>query len=440
MTDVNEFVSYIREILNGLDHDVELENKHKYFRILWHNDQLLAFPHSIALSYKSAISMLVGKADVRRRVVSRSHIESTFNNFLSDLYHYKINNNEPPLASILHGKVQEFFRTIRNLKAFEYLVIIPVLNMKIEQIMNIGNVEFVSLTPEKIIELRNKHNINGRLEYNENEREIVKDFQGDSRHPSAGIAIVISSDSTKAEELAVQTVDQALNVLRFYFYSFRGKVKGEELREVDRTILISNIDERQDFSPSSELCNMIDPDYPDELIDNETLRLLRNNEIDKLNQILITPLTELSPLQRDILNAIFWIGNAEKDIITTDKLVKYVTALDALLSQDRRDKSETIAKRYAAIMNQNSAEPEILYAYCRIKNYYTFRNNILHAGWRYIDPSILPSIVEDVRNLTFNLVLYADSYKTVRELQEKIFPIRQEVFENTEKSNLCPDH
>jgi len=439
VTDVNKFVSYIRDILNALDHDIELENKHKYFKILWHNDQLLAFPHSVTLSYNNAISMLVGKADVRKRLVSRSHIENTFNNFLSDLYDYKSNNNEPSLTSILHGKVQEFFKAIRNLKAFEYLVIIPILNMKIEQIMIIGNVEFVNLTPEKIKELRNKHNINAMPEYNENEREIVKDFQGDSRHPTAGIDIVISSDSTKAEELAVQTVDQALNVLRFYFHSFRGRVRGEELREVNRTILISNIDEKQDFSPSSELCNMIDPDYPDEVIDNETLRLLRNNEIDKLNRILIRPFTELSPLQRDILNAIFWIGNAEKDIISTDKLIKYVTALDALLSQDRRDKSETVAKRYTAIMNQNSNGPEILDAYCRIKNYYIFRNNILHAGWRYIDPSILRSVLEDVRNLTFNLLLYVDSYKTVTELQEKIFPIRREVFEKTEKSNLCLD-
>jgi hypothetical protein len=234
-------------------------------------------------------------------------------------------------------------------------------------------------------------------------------------------------------------VDQALNVLLFYFHSFRGRVRGEELREVNRTILISNIDEKQDFSPSSELCNMIDPDYPDEVIDNETLRLLRNNEIDKLNRILIRPLAELSPLQRDILNAIFWIGNAEKDIISTDKLIKYVTALDTLLSQDRRDKSETVAKRYTAIMNQNSSGPEILDAYCRIKNYYIFRNNTLHAGWRYIDPSILRSVLEDVRNLTFNLLLYAGSYKTVTELQEMIFPIRREVFEKTEKSNLCPD-
>jgi hypothetical protein len=200
VTDINEFVVYTKEILNGLDHDIDLGNRKNYLRILWQNDQLLAFPHSVSFPYKEAILMLTEKTDVAKRVVSRSHIETTFNNFLFNLYYYEKNDNEPPLASILHGKVQELFKTIRHLKVSEYIVIIPVLNMKMEQTMTIGNVEFVNLTPEKISELKTEHNINATPEINGNEIEIVRDFQGDSRHPTAGITIVISSDSTKAEE------------------------------------------------------------------------------------------------------------------------------------------------------------------------------------------------------------------------------------------------
>ena len=434
MNDVNEFVAYTNSILNGLDHDIDLGNRQNYFKFLWKQNRLLAFPHSVYSSYHKAILMLEKKANITKRSVSGSHVEATLNDFLYNIYYCKKNNMK---SLHLHGKVQELFRTIRRFKALEYIVIIPVLNMKIEQPITIGNVEFVNLTPEKILELRTGRNIDTMQMTRVDERKLVKDFQGDSRHPTAAITIVVSSDSTKAEELAIQIVDQALNVLRFYIHAFRGIIKGEELKEVSRTVLISNITDKQEFVPSQELCNMIDRDNPDETIDNETLQLLKNKEINKLDRLLIMPIDGLSPLQRDVLDALFWIGNAEKDVNPTDKLVKYVAALDTLLSQDRRDKSETVAKRYTAIMNQHSTKSEVVEAYCKIKNYYTFRNNVLHAGLRYADPSILKDVLQDVRNILFELLLYADSHKTVLELLETIFPIREKIYEDIERCNLC---
>lgn len=59
--------------------------------------------------------MLTEKADVTKKVVSRSHIETTFNNFLFNLYYYEKNDNEPPLGSILHGKVQYIFKHLVSL-------------------------------------------------------------------------------------------------------------------------------------------------------------------------------------------------------------------------------------------------------------------------------------------------------------------------------------
>lgn len=185
-------------------------------------------------------------------------------------------------------------------------------------------------------------------------------MQDDSGNPTVSITIVESSDHDKAEELAIQATDQALNVLRFYTPSFRGMIKGEELKEVKRSILIANLTDKMKYSVKMELCNSVDPLDPDDIIDYDTILILRNLRFGIIHRLLSKPLTELSPLQRDILNAIYWIGNAAKDAISTDKLIKYVIALDTLLSQDRRDKSEVIAKRFTSIISHNSRRKESL--------------------------------------------------------------------------------
>jgi hypothetical protein len=141
VNDINEFVAYISSILNGLDHDIDLGNRQNYFKILWKHNQLLAFPHSVYRPYHKAIQMLEKKANITKRSVSGSHVVATLNDFVYYIYYCKKNNKE---SLHLHGKVQELFRTIRRLKALEYVVIIPVLNMKIEQPITVGNVEFLN--------------------------------------------------------------------------------------------------------------------------------------------------------------------------------------------------------------------------------------------------------------------------------------------------------
>jgi hypothetical protein len=258
-------------------------------------------------------------------------------------------------------------------------------------------------------------------------------MQDDSGNPTVSITIVESSGHDKAEELAIQATDQALNVLRFYTPSFRGTIKGEELKEVKRSILIANITDKMNYSVKMELCNSVDPLNPDDIIDYNTILILRNHRLGIIHGLLSKPITELSPLQRDILNAVYWIGNAAKDAISTDKLIKYVIALDTLLSQDRRDKSEVIAKRFTSIVNHNSPEKKVIEDYRKIKNYYMLRNDVVHAGYRYIDSNILEEIMKLVFILVYDLLRYVDSYRTVLELQEKVFPIKEELFLKYEK-------
>jgi hypothetical protein len=372
------------------------------------------------------MSILKRKASVTSRPVSNQSLESAFESFLFDLLYNK--NNEISLANILHKKVGDLFRTIRHLETYEYLVIVPVVHVKAEACFQIGSVEIKKLAADELSKISGKYGVNFVVRKNESVEDVIKGMQDDSGNPTGSITIIESSDHDKAEELAIQATDQALNVLRFYTPSFRGMIKGEELKEVKRSILIANITDKMKYSMKKELCNSIDPLNPDDIIDYNTILILRNHRFGIIHGLLSKPITELSPLQRDILNAIYWIGNAAKDSISTDKLIKYVIALDTLLSQDRRDKSEVIAKRFTSIVNHNSPKKKVIENYRKIKNYYALRNDVVHAGHRYIDSNILMEFMMLVFILVYDLLRYVDNYKTVLALQEKVFPIKEELF------------
>lgn len=56
------------------------------------------------------------------------------------------------------------------------------------------------------------------------------------------------------------------------------------------------------------------------------------------------------------------------------------------------------------------------------------RNDVVHAGHRYIDSNILKEFMMLMFILVYDLLRYVDNYRTVLELQEKIFPIKEELF------------
>ena len=197
-----------------------------------------------------------------------------------------------------------------------------------------------------------------------------------SSQPTVSITVVDSSDDRKAEHLAIQRTDQLLNVLRLFVPEFRGLIFGEALQEIDRTILIAevltNASYRQD-----ERCNMKRP--PDDVIDVESIhtfifkkKRLNKKQLGMIDTMLTKSPTELSRLQRDILTAIYWIGNSVKSFSIHDKFIKYIIALDTLLAQARRDKAETVAKLFTAIMKNQSSNEEKLALYNEIKRYITF--------------------------------------------------------------------
>ncbi|MDQ5868401.1 MAG: HEPN domain-containing protein [Thermoproteota archaeon] len=181
---------------------------------------------------------------------------------------------------------------------------------------------------------------------------------------------------------------------------------------------------------------MLDPENPDEIIDNITIDKLKEKDFEIISNLLTQSEESLTPLQKDILTAIYWIGNAEKDTISHDKLIKYVIALDALLAQGRSDKSETVAKRYTAIMCQYWKDNDLIQRYCMIKTYYSIRNQIVHGGLRYIDENILKQLRLRVSELDYNLLSYCSDHTVITDLFKNLFPVNEDLLKNVK----CEDN
>ncbi|NOJ28271.1 MAG: hypothetical protein DA330_09710, partial [Nitrososphaera sp.] len=148
----------------------------------------------------------------------------------------------------------------------------------------------------------------------------------------------------------------------------------------------------------------------------------------KVHNLLLKTEVQLTSLEKDILSAIYWLGKAAIDYLNSDKLVKIVVSIDLLLSQGRNNKKETIAKRYSSIVFAKESNEFILYIYNKIQEYYIMRNEILHAGRKYIDEETPSSAELYAKLLVATLLKYVESYQSISALIEKEFSIRNDVF------------
>jgi hypothetical protein len=177
-----------------------------------------------------------------------------------------------------------------------------------------------------------------------------------------------------------------------------------------------NLTDKVEASDMTECCNMLDPENPDEIIDNITIDKLKEKDFEIISHLLTKPDESLTPLQ--------------KDTISHDKLIKYVIALDALLAQGRLDKSETVAKRYTAIMCQYWKDNDLIQRYCTIKTYYSIRNQIVHGGLRYIDENILKQLRLWVSELVYNLLSSCSDHNVITDLFKNLFPVNEDLLKN----------
>jgi len=431
LKEIDTLVQLIKSVAVCIEIDFDPNHKEKYFNILFYPEMSAAIPKLVEDTFKDIMKLLKKRVRVKNGIVLDEFLTRMVLKFLVDLtYDYRRNNT----MGDLYKKVRKLLAEIRNIRMSDFLFLIPLVNIKKEVDLVIGNATIANITEDKVLRLASTYNLRSVLGNNEDPQSIVNRLQGDSRHPTLAIVRVNANDFDKAEQISLQAAEQALNVLRFYAWGVRALIKGEEFKNDTRTLVGFDLTHNRFRSMSGFLYHQ-DPDYPDDIIDSDLVVKLKERKIEAISKLLTKPTEELSPMQGDILSAIYWIGNAEKETAAHDKLIKYAIGLDTLLAQDSREKTETVASRYVTIMGQTWTEDQKIKKYCTIRKYYTTRNQVVHGGLTYIEDAFVQDLRSLVGELIYTLLNHSETYDRVTDLIYRMDPIP----ENLLKPEKCQD-
>ncbi|MFZ3134429.1 hypothetical protein [Methanothrix sp.] len=128
--------------------------------------------------------------------------------------------------------------------------------------------------------------------------------------------------------------------------------------------------------------------YPELILDKEFLERIRiDNEFEYINDILCKEYNSLSNFEKQILTAVRWIGLGIDENMGTDKIIKFAIALECLLldkeNKENNSKSKSLAKRCAYILGNNAKERQNKNK--RVKYLYNLRSRIIHDGFNDVN-------------------------------------------------------
>jgi len=183
------------------------------------------------------------------------------------------------------------------------------------------------------------------------------------------------------------------------------------------------------YSESRELLNLVldtPPIILDELGDYG-LDIFKN-----INDLLSKKEEELTRLQKSIVTAIYWFGNAVKEKERRMKFVKIIMALETILIPDGgKEKRNKISKRFVSIIYNYSSDEEKYKIYLDVRVLYGIRNSIIHSGIGYVYDDDLVQIRYWTQSLIQFVLKYIDKYHTIEELINNEFPINEHLYSSS---------
>lgn len=101
-----------------------------------------------------------------------------------------------------------------------------------------------------------------------------------------------------------------------------------------------------------------------------------------------------APLAQRFLDSAAWYGEAVRDKFAASRLVKYVTAMERILTTKNEEKlAETLAARGAALLYRPGG-PDIETFRQRLRSVYDFRSRLVHGSHSPLDPQFGPQLRE----------------------------------------------
>ena len=418
MTLIEDFRKEIINIIKNLHTNIP-ENLGDYFKHIYSEGKILFFPLKVVRSYYRAKEILRKKAENVGKLISDRQLEKILDDFLLELKY-----DEKGKLPEIDKHIVRLFDYLRTMEMERYLFLIPIMNIALRQDISIGNISLVNLTEDILSALEAQYST--KLRFGNDSLSKTREKLVKANNTSIyAVVIVKANDERKATELAIQRANNCLNILRLYFRSPPFVLRNEFRSELSMAIAHSNLDKKT-FGEEFSAVNL-NVNIPE--IDSEAIKFMEKRGLKIIEKLLAKSENELTQLQKSILTAIMWFGDAVKERQKPMQLVKCFVALESvLLPNGGIAKKVRLSKRFTSIIYAEAPDLIKKRVYSKMCQLYNVRNDIIHGGETYVYEEDVSQLMLWTR-MTIQLLLpYTESYENILKLIKEKFPINAQLY------------
>jgi len=425
MSAIEDFREETKNILKN----IVKEPKHErgYFKSIIRSERAISFPENISSSYIRAIRILRFQAKNADKVISDDELENVFDDFLMNFKY----EDEAKKLSEIDKHIVELFNKIKNMKLEKHIFIIPIMNLSLTQDLIIGNTSIVNLTEQTLVNLESKYSI--KLHFCEEKlSNIVETIIEENKTSVYAITVIEASDDNMALELAIEKTEACLNILRLYNSTAPFIVRDEFRNEFIIGIVHSNVN-KNSCGRILRSANLI-ANVP--TINSEIIKRMKEGGLTIIDELLLKNDDNLTSLEKDLLSAILWFGNAVKEQQKNMKFIKSVIALETLLVPDGgRNKRDTISKRLSSILYAHDDDDKKREVFLNMRSLYEIRNSIIHSGEVYLYDEDIAQVISWAQAIIQILLKYSDKSDNIINLIQNQFPINESIYSAKHEKN-----
>lgn len=422
MTSIEEFRKELLATLNGTSTDYSIKDFESTFKSIL-GEKPIFLLNEVAPNYRQALRILRLISNRTYNPLSDKQIERTFDSFIIRL---KYQDDQNTVRREIDRYIVDFIDNLKHQSLEKYLFLIPVMNLKLESNIQIGDSSIVTWTDELIKTIEKRYSI--KFGYPQ-----LAEIAPEKRLPKCNdtetyvIVTIDAPDHDKAVELATQKAEVCLNLLRVYSDDWNFVLRRDLKKLFGVRLVEINLNDKR-YNESSSSVNLLSNISPT-TVTNKGLEFYNLKIRPITDALLHKKENDLTSLERDILTAIMWFGNAVKDDDKNMRFVKGIMALEALLiPTGGTGKCNKIAKNFVRVTFSGASDEQKKHAFEEMKEMYRIRNSILHSGEGYVLTEDVEKMLVWVRTTIQVIMEKTLKYGNLSELINKEFSVDEHIF------------
>lgn len=336
MTIIEDFRNELLPLLTKISTEPIPQDDERCFKTIFDEKGSLFFSNEIESYYRKTLRILRLMVNRSSKLISDKALESKLDNFILKL---KYSPNQEDVKNEIDRHIVAFIQSLKKLKSEKFLFMVPIMNLKIEGDIQIGDSSIVTLTEQLFESLEKTHSLKfsfGQKNY----CEPIKDLPATNGTETYAIVTVEAPDSDKALELAMQKAETCLNILRVYSSNWNFVLRNEFKKSLGQRLIKANLDKKL-YGECNSSVNLVSNHFP-AILAKDGIEKFNLNIRPIIDSLLSKTEDELTNLQAGLLTAILWFGSAAKENDKNMKFVKSIMALETLLVPNGEERESVL--------------------------------------------------------------------------------------------------